>query len=59
MEGLLKYFHHESKQNLSVLPDPKGSLSEKVPSSIELAKNIIHNILDKMTKYHVESVGSS
>ena len=60
MEGLLKYFHHESKQNLPVLPDPKGSLSEKVPSSsIELAKNIIHNILDKVTKYHVESVGSS
>ena len=48
MAGLLKYFHHEPKQKLPVLPDPKGSLSEKVPSSsIELTNNIIHNILDK------------
>ena len=48
MAGLLKYFHREPKQKLPVLPDPKGSLSEKVPSSsIELTNNIIHNILDK------------
>ena len=41
---LLKYFHHEPKQKPPILPDPKGSLSEKVPtSSIEL-NNIIYNI---------------
>ena len=50
MAGLLKYFCCESKQKLPVLPAPKGSLSEKVPSSsIELTNNIIHNILDKKT----------
>ena len=50
MAGLLKYFHREPKQNLPVLPDSKGSLSEKVPSSsIELMNNIVHNILDKTT----------
>ena len=42
MAGLLKYFRRE------VLPDPKGSLSEKVP--IELTNNTsCHNILDKKT----------
>ena len=52
MAGLLKYFHHKPKQNLPVLPDPKGSLSEKVPSSsIELTNNIVHNILDKKTTH--------
>ena len=50
MAGLLKYFRSEPKQKLPVLPDPKGSLSEKVPSSsIELMNNIVHNILDKKT----------
>ena len=48
MAGLLKYFRCKPKQKLPVLPDPKGSLSEKVPSSsIELTNNIVHNILDK------------
>ena len=42
MASLLKYFRRESKQKLPVLPDPKGSLSEKIPSSsIELANDII------------------
>ena len=50
MAGLLKYFHREPKQKLPVLPDPKSSISEKVPSSsIELMSNIVHNILDKKT----------
>ena len=50
MAGLLKYFRRESKQKLPVLPDLKGSLSEKVPSSsIELTNNIVHDILDKKT----------
>ena len=50
MAGLLKYFHRKSKQKLPVLPDPKGSLSEKVPSSsIELTNNIAHGILDEKT----------
>ena len=50
MAGLLKYFRREGKQKLPVLPDPKGSLSEKVPSSsIELTNNVVHNILDKET----------
>ena len=58
MAGLLKYFRRESK--LPVLPDPKGSLSEKVPSSsIELTNNTSHDILDNDKKtYHVENVGS-
>ena len=39
MAGSLKYFCREPKQNLPVLPNPKGNLSEKVPSSsIELTK---------------------
>ena len=50
MAGLLKYFHREPKQKLPVLPDPKGNLSKKVPSSsIELTNNIVHNILDMKT----------
>ena len=50
MAGLLKYFRLESKQNLPVLPDPKGSLSEKVPSSsIELTNNVVQDILDEKT----------
>ena len=50
MAGLLKYFRCESKQKLPVLPDPKGSLSEKVPSSsIELTNDIVHDIIDKKT----------
>ena len=50
MAGLLKYFCREPKQKLPVLPDLKGSLSEKVPSSsIELTNNIIYNILNKKT----------
>ena len=50
MAGLLKYFRRQSKQNLSVLPDPKGSLSEKVPSSsIELTNDIVHDIIDEKT----------
>ena len=45
MAGLLKYFHHESKQKSLELPYLKGILSEKVPpSSIELTNNIIHDI---------------
>ena len=53
MAGLLKYFCSEPKQKLPVLPDLKGSLSEKVPSfSIELTNNIIYNILDKRTTPH-------
>jgi len=53
MAGLLKYFCHESKQKLPVLPDPKGNLSEKVPSSsIELTNNIVHDILDEKTTSH-------
>jgi len=53
MAGLLKYFRHESKQKLPVLSDLKGNLSEKVPSSsIELTKNIVHNILDEKTTPH-------
>jgi len=48
--GWLKYFRCESKQKLPVLPDPKGNLSEKVPSSsIELTDNIVYDILDKKT----------
>ena len=48
MAGLLKYFRRESKQKLPVLPDPKGSLSEKVPSSsIELTNDIVHDIIDE------------
>ena len=39
MAGLLKYFYREPIQSLPVLPCPKGSFSEKVPSfSIELSK---------------------
>ena len=50
MAGLLKYFCRESKQKVPVLPDPKGSLSEKVPSSsIELTNSIVHDILDEKT----------
>ena len=50
MAGLLKYFRHESKQKLPVLPDLKGSLSKKVPSSlIELTNDIVHEIIDKKT----------
>ena len=50
MAGLLKYFRREHKQKLPVLPDPKGSLNKKVPSSsIELMNNVVHNILDKNT----------
>ena len=53
MAGLLKYFCHEPKLKLSVLPDLKGSLSEKVPSSsIDLTNNIIYDILDKKTMPH-------
>ena len=45
MAGLLEYFRHEPKQKPPVLPDLKGSLSEKVPtSSVELTNNIIHDI---------------
>ena len=45
-----------TKQNLAVLPNPKGSLSEKVSSSsIELMKI---NILEKKTEYHIEIVWS-
>ena len=33
MADLLKCFCREPKQKLSVLPDPKDSLSKKVPSS--------------------------
>ena len=53
MAGLLKYFCHEPKLKLPVLPDLKGSLSEKVPSSsIDLTNNIIYDILDKKTMPH-------
>ena len=48
MAGMLKYFRCESKQKLPVLPDLKGSLSEKVPSSsIELTNDIVHDIIDE------------
>ena len=50
MAGLLKCFCHESKQKLPVLPDPKGSLSKKIPSSsIELTNDIVHDIIDEKT----------
>ena len=50
MIGLLKYFCRESKRKLPVLPDPKGSLSEKVPSSsIEFTNYIVHDIIDEKT----------
>ena len=40
----------EPNQKLPVLPDLKGSLSEKVPSSsIDLINYINYNILDKKT----------
>ena len=41
MASLLKHFHHKSKQKPSVLPDLKGSLSEKVAS---LTNSIVHNV---------------
>ena len=45
MASLLKHFHHKSKQKPPVLPDLKGSLSEKVASSsIELTNSIVHNV---------------
>ena len=44
-----KYFCHESKQKLPVLPDSKG----KVPSSsIESMNNIFHDILNEKTTPH-------
>ena len=47
---LVEYFCREPKQKLSVLPDPKGSLYEKVPSSsTELTNNIAYDILDRKT----------
>ena len=53
MAGLLKYFYCEPNLKLPVLPDLKGSLSEKVPSSsIDLINYINYNILDKKTTPH-------
>ena len=59
MAGLLKYFRRESKQKLPVgkkkfgdclvFPDLKGSLSEKVSSSIELTNDLVHDIIDEKT----------
>ena len=46
MASLLKYFHHESKQKLPVLPDPKGEVPS---SSVELMNNIVHDILNEKT----------
>ena len=52
MVGLLKYFCREPKQSLLVLPDPKGSVIKKVPSSsVELTNNVVHDILDKETPH--------
>ena len=42
MAGLLKYFCRELKQKPPVLPDPKGNLSKKAPSSS--FNNIVHDI---------------
>ena len=51
MAGLLKYFRREVEQKTvesKVLPDPNGSLSEKIPSStIALANNMVQEILDE------------
>ena len=47
------YFCCEPKLKLPVLPDLKGDLSEKVPSSsINLMNNIVYNILDMNTTSH-------
>ena len=64
MAALLKYFRHEPKQKPPVLLDPKGSLSEKVPtSSIELMNNISFMIfrirLDKKTNAMPVWLGST
>ena len=40
----MKYFHCEPEQKPPVLPDPKSSLSEKVPSSSIELNNSVHNI---------------
>ena len=53
MAGLLKYLCRVPKLKIPVLPDLKGSLSEKVLSSlIELTNSIVHNILDKKKMLH-------
>ena len=44
MASLLKHFRHKSKQKPPVMPDLKGSLSEKVASSIELTNSIVYNV---------------
>ena len=50
MAGLLKYFRRESKQKLPVLPDLKGSLSEKVQYR-SFITSLLHACTRKETRH--------
>ena len=54
MAGLLKYFHHESKQKLQVLPDPKGSTILLIPAMFQqITKiNFLCSLVDLILRWH-------